>query len=70
MIAEGNLPVTAVDAELLFDGQTIIVYYLGEQTEKLGPVAVELSKIASNRRVQFQPIEPFRQPRPRYQASR
>lgn len=57
VVAERNLPVTAVDAELLFDGQTIIVYYLGEQTEKLGPVAVELSKGADNRRVQFQRIE-------------
>jgi hypothetical protein len=46
-----------VDAEQLFDGQTIIVYYLGEPTDKLGPLAVELSKTADNRRVQFQPIE-------------
>ena len=57
LISQRGLSVTAVDAEQLFDGQTIIVYYLGEPTEKLGPVAVELSKTADNRRVQFQPIE-------------
>ena len=54
LISQRGLSVTAVDAEHLFDGQTIIVYYLGEPTEKLGPVAVELSKTADNRRVQFQ----------------
>jgi len=57
LISERGLSVTAVDAEQLLDGQTIIVYYLGEPTEKLGPVAVELSKKADNRRVKFQPIE-------------
>jgi sulfite reductase (ferredoxin) len=57
LISQRGLSVTVVDAEQLFDGQTIIVYYLGEPTEKLGPVAVELSKTADNRRVQFQPIE-------------
>jgi len=57
LISQHGLSVTAVDAEQLFEGQTIIVYYLGEPTDKLGPVAVELSKTADNRRVQFQPIE-------------
>ena len=57
LISQRGLSVTAVDVEQLFDGQTIIVYYLGEPTNKLGPVAVELSKTADNRRVQFQPIE-------------
>jgi sulfite reductase (ferredoxin) len=57
LISQRGLSVTAMDAEQLFDGQTIIVYYLGEPTEKLGPVAVELSKTADNRRVQFQPVE-------------
>ena len=58
LISQRGLLVTAMDAEQLFDGQTIIVYYLGEPTEELGPVAVELSKTADNRRVQFQPNEP------------
>lgn len=57
LISQRGLSIAAVDAEQLFDGQTIIVYYLGESTEKLGPVAVELSKTLENRRVQFQPIE-------------
>jgi sulfite reductase (ferredoxin) len=57
LISQRGLSVTAVDAEQLVDGQTIIVYYLGEPTEELGPVAVELSKTADNCRVQFQPIE-------------
>jgi sulfite reductase (ferredoxin) len=57
LLSQRGLPVTAVDAEQLFDGQTIIIYYLGEPTEKLGPIAVELSKMAENRRVRFQPIE-------------
>jgi sulfite reductase (ferredoxin) len=57
LISQHGLSVTAVDAEQLFEGQTIIVYYLGEPTDKLGPIAVELSKTADNRRVQFQPIE-------------
>ena len=57
LISQRGLSITAVDAEQLFDSQTIIVYYLGEPTEKLGPVAVELSKTADNRRVQFQPIK-------------
>jgi nitrite reductase (NADH) small subunit len=57
LISQRGLSVTAVDAEPLFDGRTIIVYYLGQPTEKLGPVSVGLSKTADNRRVQFQPIE-------------
>ena len=57
LLTRRGLPVTAVDAEQLLDGQTIVVYYLGEPTEQLGPVAVELSKTADNRRVQFQPME-------------
>jgi nitrite reductase (NADH) small subunit len=56
-VAERKLPITIVDVEQLFDGQTIIVHYLGELTEKLGPVAVELSNAAGNRRVQFEQIE-------------
>lgn len=44
LLAERDLPVTVVDAELLFDDQTIIVYFLGEQTAKLGPVAVDSAK--------------------------
>ena len=57
LISGRGLSVTAVDAEQLFDRQTIIVYYLGEPTEKLGPLAVELSKTADQRRVQFEPID-------------
>ena len=57
LLSQRGLPITAVDVEQLFDGRTIIVYYLGEPTEKLGPIAVELSKTADNRRVQFQPLE-------------
>ena len=57
LVAERKLPITIVDVEQLFDSQTIIVHYLGELTEELGPVAVELSDAAGNRRVQFQQIE-------------
>ena len=57
LLAERKLPITVVDVEQLFDGKTIIVHYLGELTEKLGPVAVELSNAAGNRHVQFQRIE-------------
>ncbi|HTQ39653.1 MAG TPA: Rieske 2Fe-2S domain-containing protein [Pirellulales bacterium] len=56
-IAARELSITVIDVEQLFDGETIIVHYLGEPTEKLGPVAVELSDAAGNRRVQFQRIE-------------
>lgn len=57
LLAERSIPVNAVDAELLFDDQTIIIYYLGQHTDELGPLSVELSKVAENRLVQFQPIE-------------
>jgi sulfite reductase (ferredoxin) len=57
VLAECRLPVTAVDAEQLLDGQTMIIYYLGQPTEKLGPVAVQLARTAGNCRIQFQPIE-------------
>jgi nitrite reductase/ring-hydroxylating ferredoxin subunit len=57
LLAERSIPVTAVDAELLFDDQTIIIYYLGQHTDELGPLSIELSKVAENRLVQFQPIE-------------
>ena len=56
-VAERQLPITVIDVEQLFDCETIIVHYLGECTEKLGPAAVELSNAAGNRRVQFQQIE-------------
>jgi nitrite reductase/ring-hydroxylating ferredoxin subunit len=57
LVAERKLPITIVDVEQLFDGETIMVHYLGELTEKLGPIAVELSNAAGNRRVLFQRIE-------------
>ena len=56
-IAERQLPITVIDVDQLFDCETIIVHYLGEFTEKLGPAAVELSGVVGNRRVQFQKIE-------------
>ncbi len=57
LVAERKLPITIVDVEQLFDSQTIIVHYLGELTEVLGPFAVELSNAADNCRVQFQQVE-------------
>lgn len=57
LLAERDCNVTAVDAELLFDAETIIVYYLGEHTDKLGPIAVELGQIAVHQRVQFVSID-------------
>ena len=52
-----KMAIGAHAASMVEDGQTIIVYYLGEPTERLGPLAVDLSETSDNRRVQFQPME-------------
>ena len=65
LLSRRGLPVSAVDVEQLFDCQTIIVYYLDEPTNKLGSLAVELSKTNDNRRVQFQPMETLQPAFPR-----
>jgi nitrite reductase/ring-hydroxylating ferredoxin subunit len=43
-IAERGLSVNVVDGELLFDGQTLVLYFLGTPTADLGRLATELGE--------------------------
>ena len=45
--------VRLIEADQTLDGGTALIYYLGEQTELLGPLAVELGK-TSGKHVRFQ----------------
>jgi hypothetical protein len=57
-MAQCGLTVTVVDGEILLDGRHAMLYFLGEATEKLGPLAVELGQQAGALHVQFQALEP------------
>jgi sulfite reductase (ferredoxin) len=48
-----GVEVTILDAERLADGQTIVVYFVGEASAKLGPLAVKLSD--RDGQVRFEP---------------
>ncbi len=55
LLAENGLDAQVVDAELLFDERTMIFYYLGPPSTRLGPVAVELGK-RLRKHVRFQQL--------------
>ena len=38
-----DVPAEVIDGELLFDQETVVLYFLGEQTEDMGKLAVDLS---------------------------
>ena len=52
-----RLPIAVLDAELLFDGRTVIVYFLGEATERLGPLAVQLNRLLPDRHIRFELVD-------------
>lgn len=54
-LSDRQLPVEVIDCERLFDEETIVLYYLGEQTAELGTLAVELGE-ARRERVIFHPV--------------
>lgn len=56
LIARRQLPIAVLDAELLFDGQAVIIYFLGEATERLGPLAVQLNRLLPDRHIRFEPV--------------
>ncbi len=57
LLAARQLSVVAIDVEQLFDGQSILIHYLGDSSEKLGPIAVDLGTAFGNRHVQFVQIQ-------------
>jgi len=57
LAAERGVEAVVVDGETLLDGRHIILYFLGEATEKLGPLAVELGRMNPAGWVQFQSWE-------------
>lgn len=54
-LLDRGLNVTLLDAELLFDGITLILYVLEPAFESLGPAAVELGEVIGQR-VQFESL--------------
>lgn len=54
-LSDRQLPVEVIDCERLFDGETIVLYYLGEQTAELGALAVALGE-GRRERVIFHPV--------------
>ena len=55
MLAERNMPVELVDAEQLFDGQTLIFYFLGDPPPALANITAELAQEYETQ-VQFRPL--------------
>lgn len=51
-IRERNLPVTLVDAETLFDGSTLVFYFLGDTSPEVDQLTTELAEIYEGQ-VQF-----------------
>jgi len=51
-LAELRLPVTLMDVEHLFDGQTLVFYFLGETTPALESLTAELAELYETK-VQF-----------------
>jgi len=49
-----DLPIVLVDAEILFDRSTTVVYYLGDAQIELGALASELAGNYDNKRLQFE----------------
>ena len=54
LLAAKDVPITLIDAETLFDGVTVILYYLGDAKFELGVLATELAEGCQAERVQFQ----------------
>jgi NAD(P)H-dependent nitrite reductase small subunit len=54
-LAERNMPVELVDAEQLFDGQTLIFYFLGDPPPALANITAELAQEYETQ-VQFRPL--------------
>jgi sulfite reductase (ferredoxin) len=57
LLAERNIPVAIVDGEVLLDAEHAVIYFAGEPTEKLGPLAVELGRTAPSLHIQFQTLD-------------
>lgn len=57
LLARRRTGVTALDAELLLDRETVIIYFVGTPSLRLGRASVELAKKWKERRIQFQPLE-------------
>lgn len=55
LIAQRHLPLDVVDAEALFDGTQIMLYYLGPESEQLSHLAEELGR-GCEARVVFHPL--------------
>lgn len=55
LLVARQLVVDVIDAEQLFDDQTVVLYYLGEPTEELGKLAVVLGENIPQK-VIFQPV--------------
>jgi nitrite reductase (NADH) small subunit/3-phenylpropionate/trans-cinnamate dioxygenase ferredoxin subunit len=55
LLADRNMPVELVDAEQLFDGQTLIFYFLGDPPPALAHITAELAR-AYETQVQFRPL--------------
>lgn len=55
LLADRKMPVELVDAEQLFDGQTLIFYFLGDPPPALAAVTAELAQ-AYETQVQFRPM--------------
>jgi sulfite reductase (ferredoxin) len=54
MLASAEVALTVVDAELLFDGQTVLIYHLGPPSIALGPVASRLAQKWSPLKIRFE----------------
>jgi nitrite reductase/ring-hydroxylating ferredoxin subunit len=55
MLTDRNMPVELVDAEQLFDGQTLIFYFLGDPPPALANITAELAQEYETQ-VQFRPL--------------
>lgn len=54
-LEQSEVRVQLVEADQTLDGGTVLIYYLGEATEQLGPVAVELGE-TTGKNVRFQKL--------------
>ncbi len=62
LLADHQVAVQVIDCERLFDDETIVLYFLGEETTEMQPIAEELGK-RWQAKVLFNPvIEPVAQP--------
>ena len=62
LLADAELPIQVVDCERLFDGRTTILYFLGEDSNWLQPIAETLEENVEGE-IQFSPVhEPVASP--------